>query len=96
MKSKQKKNLQIQRIFTWSNNGGTDTFLRANICAADTPDIVISRDDRREISLRVSLVHLRLYSCEQHLADTLAPIFPKPRGHPCTHVFHCPPIKYIR
>ena len=23
-------------------------------------------------------------------------IFLKPRGHPCTHVFHCPPIKYIR
>ena len=38
-------------------NGRTDTFLRANICATDTPDIVISRDERREISLRVSLVH---------------------------------------
>ena len=57
MKTKQKKKLQIQRIFTWSNYGGTDTFLRANICATDTPDIVIFRDERREISLRVSLVH---------------------------------------
>ena len=25
----------------------------------------------------------------QHLAGTFAPIFPKPRGHPCAHVFHC-------
>ena len=71
------------------NNGGTDTFLRANICAADTPDIIISRDDRREISLRVLLIHWRLYSYVQHLAGTLAPIVPKPRGHPCAHVFHC-------
>ena len=45
----QNKNfLQIQRIFTWSNKGGTDTFFtRANICAGSTPDIVISRDERR-------------------------------------------------
>ena len=29
--------------------------LRANICAVDTPDIIISRDYRRNISWRVSL-----------------------------------------
>ena len=34
--------LQIQRNFTWSNNGGTDTFLRANICATDTGYCYIS------------------------------------------------------
>ena len=34
MKSKQKFFSQIQRIFTWSNKGGTDTFFTcANICA---------------------------------------------------------------
>ena len=48
MKSKQKKFSQIQRIFTWSNKGGTDTFFTcAKICATDTPDIVISWDERR-------------------------------------------------
>ena len=39
--------------------------------------------------MRVSLVHWRLYCYVQHLAGTFAPIFPKPRGHPCAHVFHC-------
>jgi len=48
MKSKQKFFYKIERIFTWSNKGGTDTFFtRANICARGTPDIVISRDERR-------------------------------------------------
>ena len=32
-------------------------FLRANIRATDTPDIVISRNERKKVSFRVSLVH---------------------------------------
>ena len=48
MKSKQKIFTNPKDFFTWSNKGGTDTFFtRANICAGSTPDIVISRDERR-------------------------------------------------
>ena len=79
MKNKTIFFLQIQRIFTWSNNGETDTILRANICAADTPDIVISQDDRREISLRVSLVQLRATSgrhpCSYFSEATGTPVY---------------------
>ena len=65
-------------------------FLRVLIFVPQTHRILLYLGMNGEyISLRVSLVHWRLYCYVQHLAGTFAPIFPKPRGYPCAHVFHC-------
>ena len=92
------KNFFVRKtsIFQQLLENKKDGFYVLNYVQTDTPDIDISRNVRKEVGFWVSLVHWRLCSYVQHLASILAPIFPKPWGHPCEHVLYCPPIKYNR